>query len=110
MENMATSEQYKTFLQQIRNEIFESETGRVFILDNETVNKICNRLDALENCADYADLYHELSCSSIVQSKEMIGGFEYWAREGYPVESAAGPVSRAKDPLTVPISDINCEC
>jgi len=44
------------------------------------------------------------------QVKEMIGGFEYWAREGYPVESAAGPVIRAKDPLTVPTSDINCEC
>ena len=44
------------------------------------------------------------------QVKEMIGGFEYWAREGYPVESAAGPVIRAKDPLTVPISDINCDC
>ena len=44
------------------------------------------------------------------QVKEMIGGFEYWAREGYPVESATGPVVRSKDPLTVPVSEITCEC
>lgn len=35
--------------------------------------------------------------------KEMLGGFEYWAREGLPVESASGPVPRAADPLTAPI-------
>ena len=34
--------------------------------------------------------------------KEMIGGFEYWAREGLPVESAAGPARRPADPLTAP--------
>lgn len=32
--------------------------------------------------------------------KEMIGGFEYWAREGYPVEDDAGPIARDIDELT----------
>ncbi len=31
--------------------------------------------------------------------REMIGGFEYWAREGYPVENAHGPLTRTYDPL-----------
>lgn len=30
----------------------------------------------------------------------MIGGFEYWAREGYPVEDADGVHRRPIDPLT----------
>jgi rhodanese-related sulfurtransferase len=30
----------------------------------------------------------------------MIGGFEYWAREGYPVEDADGVHHRPVDPLT----------
>ena len=30
--------------------------------------------------------------------REMIGGFEYWAREGYPVENAAGRVRFPRDP------------
>jgi len=42
--------------------------------------------------------------------KEMIGGFEYWAREGYPVEDLQGPVKRPKDPLTVPLDSITCDC
>lgn len=31
--------------------------------------------------------------------REMIGGFEYWAREGYPVANANGPLPRTYDPL-----------
>lgn len=55
--------------------------------------------------------------------KEMIGGFEYWAREGLPVDAetvdAAGtPVAfdatRAVDPLTAPVprggGRISCDC
>lgn len=42
--------------------------------------------------------------------KEMIGGFEYWAREGYPVETADGIERRAADPLTSPVSDASCAC
>jgi rhodanese-related sulfurtransferase len=34
--------------------------------------------------------------------KEMIGGFEYWAREGNPIETDAGPLPRKLDPLTAP--------
>jgi rhodanese-related sulfurtransferase len=44
------------------------------------------------------------------QVKEMIGGFEYWAREGYPVEDVEGLVNRSKDPLTVPINSVTCDC
>lgn len=33
--------------------------------------------------------------------REMIGGFEYWAREGLPVESSSGPLPRIFDPLVM---------
>ncbi|MBO2461236.1 rhodanese-like domain-containing protein [Actinomadura violacea] len=43
--------------------------------------------------------------------KEMIGGFEYWAREGYPVETGAGAVTRrSPDALTAPVTGISCAC
>jgi rhodanese-related sulfurtransferase len=32
--------------------------------------------------------------------REMIGGFEYWAREGLAVETASGRTRRPVDPLT----------
>ena len=32
--------------------------------------------------------------------REMIGGFEYWVRDGYPVEDADGVHRRPVDPLT----------
>ncbi|GAA1589238.1 rhodanese-like domain-containing protein [Kribbella sancticallisti] len=41
--------------------------------------------------------------------KEMIGGFEYWSREGLPVETAAGIERRPSDPLTAP-TGIACAC
>jgi rhodanese-related sulfurtransferase len=34
--------------------------------------------------------------------KEMIGGFEYWVREGFPVDTAHGRVEQPADPLTAP--------
>jgi rhodanese-related sulfurtransferase len=37
--------------------------------------------------------------------REMLGGFEYWAREGLPVETADGVRSPVPDPLT-----ISCGC
>ena len=37
--------------------------------------------------------------------REMLGGFEYWAREGLPVETAAGVDSPVPDPLAV-----SCGC
>ena len=39
--------------------------------------------------------------------REMLGGFEYWAREGLPIESAGGVRRPAVDPLTAPLS---CGC
>lgn len=35
--------------------------------------------------------------------REMIGGFEYWAREGFAVETAAGRTRRPIDDLTAPV-------
>ncbi|HWI31206.1 MAG TPA: rhodanese-like domain-containing protein [Microbacterium sp.] len=44
--------------------------------------------------------------------KEMIGGFEYWAREGYPIEDGSGVHRREVDPLTGPrrASAASCAC
>lgn len=33
--------------------------------------------------------------------REMIGGYEYWVREGYPTEGASGPLPRTFDPLVM---------
>ncbi|OMH35263.1 rhodanese-like domain-containing protein [Tersicoccus sp. Bi-70] len=44
------------------------------------------------------------------QVKEMIGGFEYWAREGFPVEDDHGPVHRDIDPLTSAVATVTCDC
>lgn len=33
--------------------------------------------------------------------REMIGGYEYWAREGQPVENDEGPLPRTFDPLVM---------
>lgn len=38
------------------------------------------------------------------QVREMIGGIEYWIREGFPVETADGLVTRPADPLTAPVN------
>ncbi|MGC9668366.1 rhodanese-like domain-containing protein [Planosporangium sp. 12N6] len=43
--------------------------------------------------------------------KEMIGGYEYWVREGLPVQTAAGVTARPVDDLTAPAGPgISCEC
>ncbi|GAA3441139.1 rhodanese-like domain-containing protein [Planomonospora venezuelensis] len=42
--------------------------------------------------------------------KEMLGGFEYWAREGFPVETAGGVSRRPVDSLTAPVSGAACAC
>lgn len=41
--------------------------------------------------------------------QEMIGGFEYWSREGYAVETDAGLQPGKVDPLTGPVG-IACAC
>ncbi len=42
--------------------------------------------------------------------KEMIGGIEYWIREGPPVEGANGVERRTADPLTAPVGSADCAC
>jgi rhodanese-related sulfurtransferase len=42
--------------------------------------------------------------------KEMIGGLEYWIREGLPVETDAGAEQRPADPLTAPAAPVDCGC
>jgi rhodanese-related sulfurtransferase len=42
--------------------------------------------------------------------KEMIGGYEYWVREGFPVETALGTVTAPVDPLTAPSTGAACAC
>jgi rhodanese-related sulfurtransferase len=42
--------------------------------------------------------------------KEMLGGIEYWIREGFPVEAGAGRVQRPADPLTAPVASMACDC
>lgn len=42
--------------------------------------------------------------------REMIGGFEYWVREGLSVEDDNGEVARAADPLTAPVDAASCAC
>jgi rhodanese-related sulfurtransferase len=41
--------------------------------------------------------------------REMIGGFEYWAREGLPVETTDGVLRRDVDLLTAPAA-VSCGC
>ena len=42
--------------------------------------------------------------------RELIGGFEYWAREGLAVVDDSGPVVREIDELTSPRTAIDCDC
>lgn len=42
--------------------------------------------------------------------KEMIGGFEYWVREGLEFETRLGRGRRAADPLTAPVGADACGC
>ncbi|GAA2765527.1 rhodanese-like domain-containing protein [Streptomyces paradoxus] len=42
--------------------------------------------------------------------KEMLGGFEYWVREGLAFETWQGRERRAPDPLTSPADAGDCGC
>ena len=44
------------------------------------------------------------------QVKEMLGGYEYWVREGFPVQTTTGLTTRPADPLTTPGNGITCAC
>ncbi|MCD9145420.1 rhodanese-like domain-containing protein [Streptomyces albireticuli] len=42
--------------------------------------------------------------------KEMLGGIEYWIREGYDVETWEGTRRLPADPLTAPVGADDCGC
>ncbi|MGW5618042.1 rhodanese-like domain-containing protein [Streptomyces sp. NPDC003877] len=42
--------------------------------------------------------------------KEMLGGFEYWVREGFAFETWRGRERRDPDPLTAPVDGGPCGC
>ncbi|MFB7088337.1 rhodanese-like domain-containing protein [Streptomyces sp. NPDC056296] len=42
--------------------------------------------------------------------KEMLGGYEYWVREGFAHETRQGTERRAADPLTAPADAGDCGC
>lgn len=42
--------------------------------------------------------------------KEMLGGIEYWIREGLPVATSVGVTSQLVDPLTAPVQAVTCDC
>ncbi|CAM5607593.1 rhodanese-like domain-containing protein [Streptomyces pilosus] len=42
--------------------------------------------------------------------KEMLGGFEYWVREGLEFETRHGRERHAPDPLTAPAGTDDCGC
>jgi rhodanese-related sulfurtransferase len=44
------------------------------------------------------------------QVREMLGGYEYWVREGFAVQTSAGITSRRADPLAAPPGGITCAC
>jgi rhodanese-related sulfurtransferase len=44
------------------------------------------------------------------QVREMIGGIEYWIREGFPVRTDAGDELAEPDPLTAPVRALDCGC
>ncbi|MEU3251032.1 rhodanese-like domain-containing protein [Streptomyces sp. NPDC006997] len=44
------------------------------------------------------------------QVKEMLGGFEYWVREGFEFETWQGRERRPPDPLTAPGAGGDCGC
>jgi rhodanese-related sulfurtransferase len=42
--------------------------------------------------------------------REMLGGYEYWVREGLAVQTSTGRTVRRADPLTSPVSGPVCDC
>ncbi|MET7600054.1 rhodanese-like domain-containing protein [Streptomyces sp. NPDC005481] len=44
------------------------------------------------------------------QVKEMLGGFEYWVREGFAYETWEGSERRSADALTAPVDADECGC
>ena len=44
------------------------------------------------------------------QVKEMLGGMEYWIREGFGYETSQGPARSGPDALTAPLGVDDCGC
>jgi rhodanese-related sulfurtransferase len=44
------------------------------------------------------------------QVKEMLGGIEYWIREGFDVDTDRGRQRRPPDPVTAPAASPACDC
>ncbi|MER6593970.1 rhodanese-like domain-containing protein [Micromonospora purpureochromogenes] len=42
--------------------------------------------------------------------KEMLGGYEYWVREGLPVRTPTGETRRPVDDVTAPRATARCDC
>jgi rhodanese-related sulfurtransferase len=42
--------------------------------------------------------------------QEMIGGFEYWVREGFPARTDKGDERAPVDALTAPTAGFSCDC
>ncbi|MET7418477.1 rhodanese-like domain-containing protein [Dactylosporangium sp. NPDC005555] len=42
--------------------------------------------------------------------REMLGGYEYWVREGFTYQSPTGPDRRPADELTAPRRAVSCDC
>jgi rhodanese-related sulfurtransferase len=42
--------------------------------------------------------------------REMLGGYEYWVREGFAVRTGAGLTTHPVDPLTAPATGAACAC
>jgi len=42
--------------------------------------------------------------------REMLGGFEYWTREGFAIETDDGVRPGRPDPLTTVVAAVRCDC
>ena len=40
----------------------------------------------------------------------MIGGIEYWIREGFPVQTLDGTLTKPVDGLVAPLTGVACAC
>jgi hypothetical protein len=60
----------------------------------------CN--GAIKAALEFARLGYEV--------REMLGGYEYWVREGFAVQTRTGRVRRPVDPLTTVANGPSCDC
>jgi len=81
--------------------------------------EIAARIDELDRSAPLVTYCWGPGCNAATRAalwlaqrgfrvREMIGGFEYWAREGLPVETADGISRPTVDPLTTVAASCGC--